>query len=102
MSQIKRRSILINRQRLIVWDEGLNNHKECLSTGFSVTKNFQHTGLIIMGDWQQCPTVVRNGDMEEIVSASMISSIYWKDFEVVEFTTNLRLLAADVNSSHNE
>ena len=77
-----------------MWDEGLTNHKQCLSTAFSVSENFQNMVLVIMGDWQQCPPVVRNGDMDEIVTASMMNSRYWNDFEVVHFTINLRLLAA--------
>ena len=67
---------VLRAARLIVWDEGLSNHKQCLSTGYSVTENFQNTVVVIMGDWQQCPPVVRNGDMEEVVSASMINSRY--------------------------
>jgi hypothetical protein len=47
--------------------------------------------LVIMGDWRQCPPVVRNGDMEEIVTASMMNSRYWNDFEVAHLTINLRL-----------
>jgi hypothetical protein len=85
---------VIKAARLVMWDEGLTNHKQCLSTAFSVSENFQNMVLVIMGDWQQCPPVVRNGDMEEIVTASMMNSRYWNDFEVVHFTINLRLLAA--------
>jgi hypothetical protein len=51
-----------------------------------ISENFQNMVLVIMGDWQRCPPVVRTGDMEEIVTASMMNSRYWNDFEVVHFT----------------
>jgi hypothetical protein len=40
--------------------------------------NFQGQILILMGDWRQCPPVIPNGDMYEIVNASMIFSQFWK------------------------
>jgi hypothetical protein len=91
--------LVLHAARLIMWDENLSNHKQCLSTGFSVTEEFKNKVVILMGDWQQCPPVVRNGDMQDIVAASMINSRYWNDFEVVQFTVNLRLLAAENQSN---
>ena len=30
--------LVLHAARLIMWDENLSNHKQCLSTGFSVTE----------------------------------------------------------------
>ena len=57
--------------------------------------NFEGQVLVLMGDWRQCPPVVPNGDMYEVVNASMINSRFWPMFKIVKFTTNLRLLSAD-------
>ena len=80
---------------MLIWDEVLSNHKHCLSTAFSIMDNFQGQVLVLMGDWRQCPPVVPNGDMYEVVNASMINSRFWPMFKIVKFTTNLRLLSAD-------
>jgi hypothetical protein len=74
---------------VLIWDEALSNHKHCLATAFSLMNNFQGQILILMGDWRQCPPVVPNGDMYEIVNASMIFSQFWKVFSIIKFTTNL-------------
>ena len=91
---------------VLIWDEALSNHKHCLATAFSLMNNFQGQILILMGDWRQCPPVVPNGDMYEIVNASMINSQFWKLFSIIKFTTNLRLLASasdiDFNKQQHE
>jgi hypothetical protein len=93
IKQHKRLEVLLAAQ-LFIWDEGLSNHKHCLSTAFSVCNYFRNKVLVIMGDWRQCPPVVRNGDMHEIVHASMKYSRYWPRVQIFKFTKNLRLLAA--------
>jgi hypothetical protein len=77
---------------LFVWDEALSNHKHCLSTAFGITNSFAGKVLILMGDWRQCPPVVKNADMLEIVSASMVNSRLWSNVQLKFFTINLRLL----------
>ena len=86
---------LLRAASVLIWDEVLSNHKHCLSTAFSIMDNFQGQVLVLMGDWRQCPPVVPNGDMYEVVNASMINSRFWPMFKIVKFTTNLRLLSAD-------
>ena len=86
---------------LIVWDEALSNHKHCLGTAFSIMNAFAGLVLVLMGDWRQCPPVVPNGDMYEVVNASMIYSRFWPMFQVVKFTTNLRLLGEDSSGESN-
>jgi len=98
VKQLKKLAVLLEAQ-LIVWDEVLSNHKHCLATAFSVCEYFRNKVVILMGDWRQCPPVVRNGDMYEIVHASMKYSRYWSRFRVVKFTKNLRLVAAASDSS---
>jgi hypothetical protein len=87
---------------VFIWDEALSNHKHCLSTVFTLMNKFEGQVLILMGDWRQCPPVVPNGDMYEVVNASLINSQYWKLFSVVKFTTNLRLLASASDIEFNK
>ena len=98
VKQIKKLAVLLEAS-LVVWDEILSNHKHCLATAFSVCEYFRNKVVILMGDWRQCPPVVRNGDMYEIVHASMKYSRYWSRFRVFKFTKNLRLVAAASDSS---
>ena len=93
IKQVKKLEVLL-KAKLIVWDEVLSNHKHCLSTAFSICNFFRHKILILMGDWRQCPAVVRNGDMYEIVHASMKYSRFWPRFKIYKFTKNMRLLTA--------
>ena len=78
--------------RLIVWDEALSNHKHCLSAAFDLMERFAGKVLIMMGDWRQCPPVVKNAEMNEIVNASMFNSRFWNQVTVRFFTVNLRLM----------
>ena len=60
-----------------------------------------------MGDWRQCPPVVRNGDLHEIVLASIVLasmkySRYWSRFKIYKFTKNLRLLTTTDSSPQAE
>ena len=98
VKQLKKLSVLLAAD-LFIWDEILSNHKHCLATAFSVCEYFRNKVVILMGDWRQCPPVVRNGDMYEIVHASMKYSRYWSRFRVVKFTKNLRLVAAASDST---
>ena len=94
INQLKKLEVLYAAD-LICWDEVLSNHKHCLSTAFHICKYFRNKVLILMGDWRQCPPVVRNGDMYEIVHASMKYSRYWSKFKIFKFTKNLRLLSSN-------
>ena len=91
LHQPEKREVL-EAASLFVWDEALSNHKHCLSAAFGITNNFANKVLILMGDWRQCPPVVKNADMYEIVNASMVNSRLWKQVTLKYFTVNLRLL----------
>ena len=83
---------LLQQAGVIIWDESLSNHKHCLQAAFGITDDFKGKVLILMGDWRQCPPVVKNATMHEIVNASMLNSVLWERVTVVEFTINLRLI----------
>jgi len=92
LQQQEKREVL-EAASLFVWDEALSNHKHCLSTAFGITNSFAGKVLILMGDWRQCPPVVKNADMLEIVNASMVNSRLWSQYvQLKYFTVNLRLL----------
>ena len=88
---------LLLEAALINWDEFMSNHKHCLAIAFAVMKYFSGQVLLLMGDWRQCPAVVKNAVMSEIVSASMLNSPYWQLVTVKVFSINLRLKKLQYN-----
>ena len=65
-NQHKRLEEVLIEAPLFIWDEGLSNHKHCLSTAFSICNYSRNKVLVIMGDWRQCPRQ-RTVCAEEIV-----------------------------------
>jgi len=92
---------LLCEAALINWDEALSNHKHCLVIAFAIMQMFLGQVLLLMGDWRQCPAVVKNAAMSEIVSASMLNSPYWEMVTVKVFTINLRLQKTSIESCRN-
>ena len=92
---------LLLEAALINWDEFMSNHKHCLAIAFALMRHFSGQVLLLMGDWRQCPAVVKNAAMSEIVSASMLNSPYWELVKVKVFSINLRLRKTSVQSCLN-
>jgi hypothetical protein len=99
-NQLEKQELLLAAS-LYNWDEILSNHKHCLATAFKICKLFRNKVLLLMGDWRQCPAVVKNADMNEIVNACMLNSPYWEQVVVREFTVNLRLIKQSVSLSED-
>lgn len=85
------RKELLMSSSLIVWDEFLSNHKQCLQTAYNVTDRFKNKIVICMGDYRQIAPVVVNGSIADIIRASVMSSHLWKKFQITIFSQNMRL-----------
>jgi hypothetical protein len=86
------RRALLENTSLIVWDEFLSNHKQCLECAFNVTNKFNNMVVVCMGDYRQIAPVVINGSIFDVVKASMVSSHLWQRFKVYCFRRNMRLV----------
>jgi hypothetical protein len=76
---------------LIVWDEFPSNHKHCFGAAFKATKYFKDKVVLCVGDWKQIAPVVKNGTIDEVISAHIFTSVHWAQFKVFTFSKNLRL-----------
>lgn len=52
---------------------------------------------ICTGDFWQIFPVIQNGRPEDIMGATISSSIHWGDFEIIRLTENMRLTALSTN-----
>ncbi|KAI5593278.1 hypothetical protein BDE02_03G003900 [Populus trichocarpa] len=101
---------IINRLRsdemtsLIVWDEAPMNNRCCfkaldrslrdvLTNGNDLPndKPFGGKSILLGGDFRQILPVIPRGTKEDIVHASLCSSVLWSKFKVLTLTENMRL-----------
>ena len=88
---------LLQRTRLIVWDEATMSHRhtfEAVNRSIKDTIGDEAAGLItglLCGGFQQIPPVVRRSSVLKIVRAFMGKSPMWPDFTVMELSTNMRV-----------
>jgi len=85
---------------LIIWDEFLSNHKQCLECAYNALDGFKNIVVVCMGDYRQIAPVVINGFMQDIVRASVISSRLWSKFNLFQFSKNMRLQGLESISSN--
>ena len=55
--------------------------------------------VICFGDFRQIALEVQNGNRTQVVQASIISSMYWKEFKLYNLTKNMRLLGITENAN---
>jgi hypothetical protein len=91
LSPTSERFKLLQAARVIVWDEFLSNNRHCLEAAARLLNNFEGKVLLCMGDCRQIGPVVREGDANQIMQASMMASPLWGRFEIAVFKTNMRL-----------
>ena len=88
---------LLQRTRLIVWDEATMAHRhtfEAVKRSIKDTIGDEAAGRItwlLCGGFEQIPPVVRRGSVLQIVRASIRKSPMWPDFTVMELSTNMRV-----------
>ena len=77
---------------VIFWDEFFSNHREIFESVVAFFKRHYKTFLFVCsGDPNQIGPVVKNGLLEDVVAASMLSSPLWKQFEIWTLTENMRV-----------
>ena len=82
---------LIKAADVILWDEAMANHRECLEAVMHEFDNFRGKVLILMYDAKQMLPVVPGGDHIEIVKACLFSSPHWSKFQRHLLIENMRL-----------
>ena len=86
------RYALIKAADVIVWDEAMANHRECLEAVLKTFDNFKGKVLLLMFDAKQMLPVIPGGDHLDIVKACLFSSPHWASFKRHLLTENMRLL----------
>lgn len=80
--------------RVIFWDEFVSNHKQLFE---AVIRQFELSKIrlvfVCCGDFRQILPVVRNGNMQDTVAATISSSVYWEKFNILYLRQNMRLKA---------
>ncbi len=96
---------LIERTKLIIWDEAPMMHKHCFEAVDrtlkdilkSIDKKNKHIpfgGKVVVfgGDFRQILPVIPKGTRPEVVHATINSSVLWNFCEVLTLSKNMRLL----------
>jgi len=89
---------LLQQAQVIVWDEFPSNNKSIFENVFHIMNEFVNKVVICMGDFRQIAPVIKNGDRQQIVNASIKSSSLWSKFTILHLTINMRLLKIDSNT----
>jgi hypothetical protein len=95
---------LLEMTSLIVWDEAPMNNRCCfealdrslldvLTNGNDLPndKPFGGKSILLGGDFRQILPIIPGGIKEDIVHASLCSSVLWSKFKVLTLTENMRL-----------
>ena len=85
------RKELLDKTRLIFWDEFPSNHAEVFNAAYIALNQLQGKIIVAVGDFKQCPPVVQFGSREDIVNASIKSHNLFQQFRKMELTRNMRL-----------
>ena len=104
---------LLNKVRLIIWDDALMLSKFCFEAldkclkdtlRFSASYNcdlpFGGKVVVLGGDFRQILSVIPQGSGQDIVLASINSSYLWYFCKVLQLSKNMRLRIGD-NSTNN-
>lgn len=89
---------MLRLTRLIVWDEITMQHRHAAEAVDRTLRDirdddrpFGGIPVVFGGDFQQILPVVRRGQREDIVAASLRRSVLWREIEVLRLKTNMRL-----------
>ncbi|PNX77341.1 ATP-dependent DNA helicase PIF1, partial [Trifolium pratense] len=97
---------LIQRAKLIIWDEAPMMHRHCFEVvdrtfkDIMKEKRFPFEGKVVVlgGDFRQILPVIPKGTRHDIIQSAINSSPLWSFCEVLTLTTNMRLLAGCAES----
>ena len=103
---------LINKAKLIIWDEAPMMHRYCFEAldrtmrdiirSPNKGKPFGGKVVVLGGDFRQILPVVPKGSRADIVHASLNYSHLWRHCKVIKLTKNMRLLAGCVDSESQQ
>ena len=93
----KERMDLLEQTQVIVWDEFPSNNKIIFENVYGIMNGFVGKVVICMGDFRQIAPVITNGTRQEIVNASIKSSLLWTKFTILHLTINMRLMQNQEN-----
>ncbi|XP_076956087.1 uncharacterized protein LOC143631122 [Bidens hawaiensis] len=89
---------LLEKTKLIIWDEALMTHKHAFQALDKSCKDvlkpnslFGEKVVVFGGDFRQILPVIKKGSRQQIVNASLCSSYIWHHCRVLKLTRNLRL-----------
>ncbi|XP_076925699.1 uncharacterized protein LOC143588627 [Bidens hawaiensis] len=102
-------SQLLEKSKLIIWDEAPMHHKhgfQALDRSLKdvLSSNLLFGGKVVVfgGDFRQILPVVQKGTRQDIVNASLCSSYIWSECNVLKLTKNLRLTMGTPSSDVEE
>jgi len=89
---------LLRETDLILWDEALMQHRHIFdAVNHSVqdirdnNRLFGGITVVFGGDYQQILPVIIKGSRGEIVSASLMASTMWREFQLLKLETNMHV-----------
>ncbi|CAJ2678422.1 unnamed protein product [Trifolium pratense] len=97
-------ALLIQKAKLIIWDEAPMKHKHCfeavdrtlkdiLKFVNEKNKHIPFGGKVVFGgDFKQILPIIPKGTRPEVVNATINSSVLWNFCEVLTLSKNMRLL----------
>jgi len=93
---------LLQQSKVIVWDEFPSNNKIIFENVYHILNGFANKVIICMGDFRQIAPVIPNGDRQQIVNASIKSSLLWNKFTILHLTINMRLMQNQNNNQQQK
>jgi hypothetical protein len=92
---------LIEAATIIFYDEFPSNHKEIWDAIRRCVAHLPNLIFVCSGDFRQIlPVITGRPSAEEVIAATVSSSQYWRDFNILTLTENMRL--SSLNSQINE
>lgn len=82
---------LLQETRLIIWDEAFGNHTKLLEAAVRALAANKKLVWLIIGDTRQTLPVIQYGTPEDIIGATITSSLLWARFTVIFLQENKRL-----------
>ncbi|XP_026381746.1 uncharacterized protein LOC113276364 [Papaver somniferum] len=96
---------LFRATKLIIWDEVAMQHRFCIEAVDRTLRDVRSSSepfggitVVLGGDFKQTLPVVQKGRREQIIDASVRSSVLWRDVNVLKLTQNMRLESQDPDS----
>ncbi|KAM3303474.1 ATP-dependent DNA helicase pif1 isoform X1 [Capsicum chacoense] len=106
---------LINKMKLIIWDEAPMMHKYCFEALdktlrdilrfeniLNLDRPFEGKIVVLGGDFRQIVLVITKGTQQDIVNATLNSSFLWSHCEVLKLTRNMGLQGNQLGSHLEE